>query len=226
MFPAFLAALLLAALWMPLSFAQDARAQANHPAVQRYNRTAKGANVEEWQRNLGADDAKVRLDAVNSLGNAGGEDVVKPLIEATADPDPRVRIRAIDMLGLVGDPAASQVLMQLLFLNNVDKPMKLRVLTALGRIADPRNGQELLQYAKTVGDDDLSCRAIFAVGEIADPESREELEKLRHSTDNPHVKRLCSDAVSKIEARERNAPAEQPTLLELERKLARPQGKH
>ncbi len=199
-----------------------AQQQTTHPMVQRYNRTAKGENVEEWERRLGQDDAHTRLEAVQSLIQGGGEEAVRPLIEATADADPRVQIKAIDGLGFIADPAASTVLMQFLFLSNVDKQVKLRVLTALGRIADPATAQQLLQYAKTVNDEDLSCRAIYALGEIGDPALREELDQLGHGADNPDVRRLSQDAVSKTDERIASTPTQEPTLIELERMLLPP----
>src|SRR5690242_3748665 len=73
--------------------------QRTHPAVERYNRSAKGANVEEWKRRMTEPDVRTRLEAVDSLGTKGGDDAIRPLIEATADADYRVRTRAIDYLG-------------------------------------------------------------------------------------------------------------------------------
>jgi len=40
---------------------------------------------------LSEPDVRTRLDAVDSLGNKGGDDAIRPLIEATADADYRVR---------------------------------------------------------------------------------------------------------------------------------------
>ncbi len=194
-----------------------------HPAVQRYNRVAKGSDVAEWQRRLGDDDVGVRLEAVELLGTKGGDEGVKPLIDALSDADSRVRIKAIDGLGMVGSAAASPVLMQLLFLSDVDRPTKLRVLTSLGRIGDPATSERLLSYARTVDDEELSCRAVYALGEIGDPASREGLEQLQGSSDDPHIKRLSSDALSKIDARLAAVPGREPTILELERRLAPPQ---
>jgi len=203
------------------ALAQDQ--QRNHPAVQRYNRTAKGANVEEWKRRLSEPDVRTRLDAVDSLGTKGGDEAIRPLIEATADEDYRVRTRAIDFLGTLRALEASPVLMQLLFLTDVGRDEKLRALTALGRIADPATSERLVVYAATIDDDDLACRAVYAVGEISNPASKTRITTLRGSRPGTDMDRLVEDALVKIDVKEKAKPIEQPTILELEKKLARQQ---
>jgi len=195
----------------------------SHPAIQRYNRTAKGANVEEWKRRLSEPDVKTRLEAVESLGTKGGDEAIRPLIDATADEDYRVRIRAIDYLGILHAFEATPVLMQLLFLTDVGRDEKLRALTALSRIADPGTGERLANYARTINDNDLACRAVYALGEIGDPASKERLASLRGTRPGSEMNRLVDDALVKIDQKEKNKPIEQPTLIELEQKLARQQ---
>ncbi|MFN2426116.1 MAG: HEAT repeat domain-containing protein [Candidatus Binatia bacterium] len=197
--------------------------QRNHPAVQRYNRTAKGANVEEWVRRLSEPDVRTRLDAVDSLGTKGGDEAIRPLIEATSDEDYRVRTRAISFLGNLRALEASPVLMQLLFLTDVGREEKLRALSSLGRIADPATSERLAVYAATIDDDDLACRAVHALGEIADPPSKARVAALRGTRPGTDMDRLVDDALVKIDEREKAKPIEQPTILELEKKLARQQ---
>ncbi len=202
--------------------AQDAPpgSDRQHPAVERYNRTAKGANVEEWKRRLSEPDVHTRLDAVDSLGSKGGNEAIRPLIEATADADFRVRTRAIDFLGSLRALEASPVLMQMLFLGDVRHDEKLRALTSLGRIADPSTSDRLANYARSIEDDDLACRATYALGEIADPRSKAKVAALKGTRPGTDMDRLVADALTKIQARENARPAEQPTLLQLEKKLA------
>ncbi|MFT4571251.1 MAG: HEAT repeat protein [Hyphomicrobiaceae bacterium] len=194
-----------------------------HPAVKRYDRVARGSNVEEWQRRLLDPQVKIRLEAVDSLGTDGTEAAVPGLMDALADSDYRVRIKAIDYLGRIGDPIATAVLMQLLFLSEIDKPTKLRVLTSLGRIGDRSSAQRLLTYARTVDDDDLCSHAIFALGEIADPLVEEGLKELDHDLVSPQHKRLCADAIAKIKLEVATAPGRQPSVLELEKRYAPPE---
>lgn len=217
-----LAAALLALVALTPTPDAVAQTQNSHPAVQRYNRTAKGANVEEWKRRLTDPDVRTRLDAVDSLGTKGGDEAIRPLIDATSDSDYRVRTRAIDFLGSLRALEASPVLMQLLFLTDVGRAEKLRSLTALGRIADPATSDRLIAYARTIQDNDLACRAVYAVGEIGSSESKAPLETLRGTRPGTDMDRLIDDAQVKIALFQENQPAAQPTLLELEKKLAPP----
>lgn len=223
--------LLMAFALAAAALAQPATAQAqtqsigerSNPAVERYNRTAKGANVEEWKRRLTDPDVRTRLDAVDSLGSKGGDEAIRPLIEATSDADYRVRIRAIDFLGTLKAYEATTVLMQLLFLNNVGHDEKMRALTALGRIGDPTTADRLIAYARTIPDAGLACRATYALGEIAPVIDKEKIAALHGSRPGTDMDRLVDDALEKMDQREKNKPIEQPTLIELEKKMAKAQ---
>jgi HEAT repeat protein len=205
----------------PPASAQDQ--SRTHPAVERYNKTARGANVEEWKRRLSEPDVRTRLEAVESLGSKGGDEAIRPLIEATADADYRVRTRAIAYLGQLRAREAAPVLMQLLFLTDVGREEKLRALSSLGLIADPSTSDRLVGYAATINDDDLACRAIFAVGEISDPKSKPRVAALKGTRPGTDMDRLVDDALVKIDEKAKAKPVEQPTLLQLEQKLARQQ---
>jgi HEAT repeat protein len=197
--------------------------QRTHPAVQRYNKTARGANVEEWKRRLSEPDVRTRLEAVESLGSKGGDEAIQPLIEATADADYRVRTRAIAYLGQLRALEAAPVLMQLLFLTDVGREEKLRALSSLGLIADPSTSERLVGYAATIDDDDLACRAVYAVGEVADPKSKARVAALKGTRPGTDMDRLVADALVKIDVKEKTKPVEQPTILQLEKKLAKQQ---
>lgn len=206
---------------LPASVVQAQLSQ--HPAVKRYDRVARGANVEEWERRLLDEKVKTRLEAVESLGNDGSEESVPGLIDALADNDTRVQTLAIDYLGTIGDPRATPILMQFLFLSQIPKQTKLRALTAIGQIHDQTISHDLLNYAQTVTDHDLACRAIYALGEIGDPTTQEGLETMRDSeTSDPEVQRLSGDAVKKIKQQVAAAPGRQPTLIELEKRFSPP----
>lgn len=202
-----------------LVWASAAAAQIDtYKAVERYNRVSKGANVEEWHKRLFDPNPNTRLEAVDSLAKESSEECVKPLLDATADSDPRVRAKAIDALGEIGSPKATQVLSQYLVLSQTDRASKQRVLVALGRIGDPAAVDPLIAYLQKTDDPELRCGALYALGEIGDPRALEPVQSLTSSTD-PNVKRLASEALVKIKAKVAALPNAQPTILELERRL-------
>lgn len=217
---AIIASLAAVALW-----ATDVAAQANHRTVQRYNKVARGKNVAEWHRRLFSPDAKIRLEAVESLGNDGTEASVKPLLDATTDKDPRVRAKAIEYLGAIGSPTATPVLTQYLFLNDFDRNSKKYVLVALGRIGDTSAVQRLVDFVTNSDDEELRCGALHALGEFASPRALDAVKPYTKSED-PHESRIARDAMAKINGRLAARANAQPTIIELERLLTPPkQGK-
>jgi HEAT repeat protein len=187
--------------------AVPAFAQQGARSVERYNRIARGANIDEWHKRLFDPDASTRMEAVESLGKDGTDASVKPLLDATADADPRVRAMAIDYLGLIGSPQATQVLTQYLFLSKTDDASKQHVLVALGRIKDPTTIRALKAFTQNTEDNDLRCAAIHALGEVGDA----------------HTRRVANDAIRKIDRKLAAAPKnQQPSIVELERLLAPP----
>ena len=68
-------------------------------ARDRVNRNKKGANITEWVRRLNNDRPETRLEAVKSLGNSKDPQAIEHLVNATADIDIRVKIKAIEYLG-------------------------------------------------------------------------------------------------------------------------------
>jgi HEAT repeat protein len=193
-----------------------------YKAVERYNRVAKGSNIAEWHRRLFDADPNVRLEAVESLGQSNSEDAVKPLLDATSDSDPRVRAKAIDYLGTLGSERATQVLTQYLFLSDTDRASKQRVLVALGRIGDPAAVGSLVAFLERTGDDELRCGALYALGEIGDPKALEAVQSF-NAAENANVKRIAAQAAIKINAKVAAIPNNQPTILELERRLRPPE---
>lgn len=162
------------------------------------------------------------MEAVDSLGKDGTEQSVKPLLDATADEDPRVRMRAIDYLGAIGSPMATQVLTQYLFLRQTDDTATQRILVALGRIRDPLSVKPVADFAAKTKDEELRCGAIFALGEIGGMEAMKAVKPFAEQTSDKDARRVAVDAISKINTRLAAAKNAQPTLLELEKRFAPP----
>jgi HEAT repeat protein len=200
-----------------------AAAQQSARAVDRYNRVARGANIDEWHKRLFDPDPSVRMEGVESLGEDGTLDSVKPLLDATSDADPRVRSMAIDYLGQIGSPQATQVLTQYLFLSDTDKNSKQHVLVALGRIKDPTSVRALTAFTENTDDEKLRCSAIHALGEIGGTKALAIVEPYSEEPFDVHVRRIANDAVKKITQQLAAAPKNrQPSIIELERQFAPP----
>lgn len=191
--------------------------------MQRYNRVARGASVDEWHRRIFDEDVQTRLEAVDSLGKDGGEESVRPLLDATADSDPRVRAKAIDYLGLIGDRNATPLLTQYLFLNDIDNQSKQHILVALGRIKDPESVDELQLFAQKTDDEALQCAALHALGEVGAPSSKEFIERYAQPEKPAQVRRIAGDALVKIESNAAKRSDQQPTILQLERAFRPPE---
>lgn len=198
-------------------------AQQAPPGVERYNRIARGANIDEWHRRLFDPDPAVRLEAVASLGKDGTEQSVKPLLDATADEDPRVRMMAIDYLGTIGSPLATQVLTQYLFLRQTDEKALQRILVALGKIRDPHSVKPIADFASKTQKEELRCGAIFALGEIGGLDAMKAVKPFADQATDVPAQRVAKDAVAKINTRLAAADNTQPTLLELEKRFAPPE---
>src|SRR5260221_5629396 len=104
----------------------------------RMNNKKKGTNIQEWVRRLKNDNPDTRLEAVKSLGDSKDPKAIEHLVQATADADIRVKVKAIDYLGTLKATDATPVLVQQLFLREVGPGIKQKVLVALGKIGDPR----------------------------------------------------------------------------------------
>lgn len=162
------------------------------------------SDLDESTKNLRDDDAAVRLEAVKSLAASQDKKAIEHLIEATADTDPRVKIKAIDALGTLRAADATQVLVQVLYMRESEPWLKQRVLVSLGKIGDSRSARPITDFLSR--DTDLATRgtAIYALGEIGDPNSVGDLKRIGESSSDETVQRLVRDAIAKIEQRQVN----------------------
>ena len=185
----------------------------------RYNKAKRGANISEWVKRLGDDDAAKRLDAVKSLGDSNDPKAIDYLIQAVNDPDPRVEAKAVDYLGRLHAADSTPFLVQKLFTVGTKDKLRQRIVMTLGKIGDPRASHPLLQYVmQDGGNPDIRGAGIYAIGEIADQSIRDELKRFSEVEEDPRIKRLADEALIKIATRQpppvmRNA-ASFPTALD------------
>ena len=141
------------------------------------------SDIDESTKNLRDEDPAVRLEAVKALAASQDKKAVEHLIEATADVDPRVKIKAIDALGNLRAADATPVLVQVLYMRESEPWLKQRVLVSLGKIGDTRSARPIADFLSSVSDVPTRGTAIYALGEIGDPNSVPELKRIG---DNVH----------------------------------------
>lgn len=182
--------------------ADRAHAQVNPYRVQqRYNEAAKGADIDDWARRLEEDDAHTRLEAVKSLGNSAEPEAIEHLMEAMADPDEAVKIKAIDYLGKLRATDATTIMVQKLFMRDTSDFERQRLLIALGRIADPKTIRPIAEFLAQDRNPVTQGTALYTLGEIGDASVIEPLQKVQVESDNPDLIRLAGEAVAKINRR-------------------------
>jgi HEAT repeat protein len=176
----------------------------------RLNRQKKGVNIQEWVRRLNNDRPETRLEAVKSLGDSKDPKAIEHLMNATADLDIRVKIKAIDYLGTLKATDATPVLVQQLFLRDVGLGVKQKVLIALGKIGDPRGADPILEFLKRNLDSQTKGTALFALREVGNDSVLPFLDTIARTDTSPPLRRLAAEAAEDI--RHRLSPEFSPVV--------------
>lgn len=176
----------------------------------RLNRQKKGVNIQEWVRRLKNDRPETRLEAVKSLGDSKDLKAIEHLMNATADVDIRVKIKAIDYLGTLKATDATPVLVQQLFLRDVGLGVKQKVLIALGKIGDPRGADPILEFLKRNLDQRTKGTALFALREVGNDSVLPLLDTIARTDTSPPLRRLAAEAAEDI--RHRLSPEFSPVV--------------
>jgi HEAT repeat protein len=194
--PRLFAALVFLALVMPAT--PCAGQGTEQKGRERYERQTKGASIEEFVRRLNGDDPEKRLEAVKSLEASKDRKAIEYLVQALGDSDVRVRAKAIDALGNLRAREASPVLIQQLFLRNIDATVKQRLLASLGKIGDERAAGSIIEFMQRDLDPATRGTAIFALGEIGAAEALPALAEIEKNSDDPTLRRLAGEAASRV----------------------------
>jgi HEAT repeat protein len=144
-------------------------------------------------------DPRVRVDALESLRFVEKPDVNELLLRGLSDPDIRVRVKAIDVLGARGVADAVPTMAQMLVLNETPVIEKFHIVAALGRIGDSHGVLPVIEYLKDTRDSDSRGTAVFALGEMGDPRANDALIQLVNNDPDPKVRRLAQEALEKID---------------------------
>jgi HEAT repeat protein len=179
-------------------------------ARDRQSRSRKGMNVQEWVRRLKNDNPDTRLEAVKSLGDSKDPKAIEPLVNATADTDIRVKVKAINYLGNLKATDATPVLVQQLFLREVGPGIKQKVLVALGKIGDPRGAAPIVEFLKRNLDSQTKGTALYALREVGNDSVLPFLENFSRVEQSPPLRRLAAEAAENI--RHRLSPEFSPVV--------------
>jgi HEAT repeat protein len=183
----------------------------------RYKGPQNTQKLSDNVRKLQSEDADERLQAISGLGEMNDPKATDYLVASANDPDPRIRIKAIDTLGRIQAKEATPLLIQQLFMRDTDLGTKQRILVALGKIGDPRATNPIIDFMSRDLDPAVRGNAIFALGDIGDRAALPSLEALSKETQDPNLRGLALEAIRKIHAKPAPSPVP-PTLANDQRK--------
>ena len=187
---------------------------------------------------LGLKDADpgVRVSELEKLRYLQDPEVNQILTTSMSDPDVRVKIKAIDILGAREANAAVTPMSSMLFLRSTEPIVKLHLVAALGRIGDAQGAVPVMQYLGEDQDERGRGTAVFALGEIGSDKAVPLLNAVVAEDQSSMVRRLAKEALQKVSgelpteraktvAAASNKQGEQPTdqklakLREMDKKM-------
>jgi HEAT repeats len=144
-------------------------------------------------------DPNVRVDELTKLRDLQDPEVNAILIESMADPDLRVKLKAIDILGAREANAAVAPMSSMLFLRSTEQIAKLHLVAELGRIGDAQGALPIMQFLAEPEDERGRGTAVFALGEIGNEKATPLLKRVAMEDQSPTVRRLAREALRKID---------------------------
>ena len=115
-----------------------------------------------------------------------------------SDPDVRVKVKAIDILGAREANDAVTPMSTMLFLRSTEPIVKLHLVAALGRIGDAQGALPVMQYLGEDQDERGRGTAVFALGEIGSDKAVPLLNAVVAQDQSPMVRRLAKEALQKV----------------------------
>ncbi len=192
---------------MPLS----ALEQAGPDTVRKHGKDAATA-IRDAKRKYNDADPRVRVQGLESLRYIDSPEVNSILFRGLSDPDVRVRIKAIDVLGARGTTDAVPQMTQDLYLRDTPAIEKLHLVAALGRIGDARGALPIIDFLNNTDEKDSRGTAVFALGEIGNPAANDVLTKTVSDDPSPMVRKLAREALEKIDGELPNRRSEEEQL--------------
>lgn len=155
--------------------------------------------IRDAKRKFSDADPRVRVQGLEGLRFVDSMNANEILFRGISDPDVRVRIKAIDVLGARGVTDAVPIMSQELFLRETPAVEKLHLVASLGRIGDQRGAMPIINYLKETDDSDSRGTAVYALGEIGDPMANDPLIQIVSSDPSSKVRKLAREAIEKID---------------------------
>ncbi len=182
--------------------------------------------VDEAISMLKDEDVSVRKEAIKSLERVEDEAIIEPLIEATKDEKPVIRLGAAEILGNFGDVAVDKLIDEFNKETGVNKRFLAVALQKTGSkkavdcfasvvddedfgvrkvairgLGELQAADKLDVIAKGLDDVDAGVRTatIFALGDLATPESVALIKKARRNEKDKDFKKYCNKAIKKAE---------------------------
>ena len=206
------AALLATIVVASLARAQPAPQDPRQRLRRNEDRPQARQQFDEALRKFRSDDLPERLEGIAAMGTLDREPrAIEYLLEASNDPNPTVRVKAIDTLGTMRAEQATAPLLQRIFMRDCDVATKRRILAALGRIGDHRATGPLLELLDRDLPDDLKASALYALGEIGDEAARPTIEAYAARDASDPFSAVGKAALAKLNGRP--APVEVPPVL-------------
>ena len=143
-------------------------------------------------------DPTVRVTELERLRFLQDPEVNQILTNSISDPDVRVKIKAIDILGAREANDAVTPMSTMLFLRSTEPIVKLHLVAALGRIGDTQGVLPVMQYLGEDQDERGRGTAVFALGEIGSDKATSLLNAVVAQDQSPMVRRLAKEALQKV----------------------------
>jgi HEAT repeat protein len=143
-------------------------------------------------------DPEVRVSELEKLRNLQDPEVNQILVDSLSDPDVRVKIKAIDILGAREANEAVTPMSTMLFLRSTEPIVKLHLVAALGRIGDTAGVMPVMQYLGEDQDERGRGTAVFALGEIGSDKAVPLLNAVVAQDQSETVRRLAKEALEKV----------------------------
>jgi HEAT repeat protein len=141
-------------------------------------------------------DPTVRVSELEKLRWLQDPEVNQILTTSMSDPDVRVKVKAIDILGAREANDAVPPMSSMLFLRSTEPIVKLHLVAALGRIGDAQGALAVMQY---LGEDqDERGRGVFALDEIGSDKAAPLLNEVVAQDQSAMVRRLAKEALEKV----------------------------